>query len=223
MKDILYKSCFTEIKADLEENMFEGYGSFFGNVDSHKDIVEKGAFKKTINENKDRIKILWQHDTWQPIGKPVHMEEDSKGLYVKAKIAQTETGKEAMILMKEGIVNELSIGFSVIKDEWDRDTNIRKLKEIKLYEISAVTFASNPKATITGVKHEQFEMLLDELKQGKFIADKDKIKQAIKALEALLVDDEPSNLTQNNEKSLKIDDIDPNLFQLISKELKKYK
>jgi len=73
------------------------------------------------------------------------------------------------------------------------------------------------------VKHEQFEMLLDELKNGKFIADKDKIQQAIKALEALLVDDEPSKLTQNNEKSLVIDDIDPNLFQLISKELQQYK
>jgi uncharacterized protein len=218
--EMLYKSTFTEIKADLEDNMFEGYGSFFGNVDSHGDIVEKGAFKKTIKENKDRIKILWQHDTWKPIGKPVHMEEDSKGLYIKAKIAQTEVGKDAMTLMRDGIVNELSIGYNVVKDEWDRDKDIRRLKEVKLYEISAVTFASNPKATVTGVK---FEDLIQEFKNGKFVTDIDKIQEAIKALEALLSMDEPSNDTQNTEKSLVIDDIDPNLYQSILQEIQKYK
>ncbi len=223
MKNISYKSFFTEIKADLEENMFEGYASYFGNKDSYDDIVEAGAFKKTIKENQKRIKVLWQHDIGEPIGKPMHMEEDSKGLYIKAKIAETDTGKKAMTLLRDGIINEMSIGYSLIKDEWDRNEEARMLKEIKLWEVSLVSFAANDKAQVTGVKHEQFENLLTELREGKFIIDKDKIQVAIKALTALLEQNEPSKDTRTVEKSQYINDIDPLHLQSILQEIEKYK
>lgn len=221
---MLYKSVVTDMKTNIESNTIEGHASMFGNIDSHKDIVLAGAYKKTIQENKDRIKLLWQHDVFEPIGKPTRLEEDSKGLYFNAKISQTETGKKAITLIKDGVLNEMSIGYNVIKDDYDTKRNARLLKEIQLFEISIVSFGSNEKATVTGVKREQFEVLLEELKEGKFIADRTKIQEAIKALEALLIANEPSKLTQNNEKSLDvIDDIDPKLFQLISKEIEQYK
>ncbi|RPH39324.1 MAG: HK97 family phage prohead protease, partial [Burkholderiales bacterium] len=185
---------------------------------------ESGAFKKTINENKKRIKVLWQHNTYEPIGLPLVMEEDSKGLYVKAKIVDTDVGKKAMTLLREGVINEMSIGYNVIKDEWDNEKKIRYLKEVKLWEFSLVTFGANDKAKVTGVK--ELDFILDELKAGRMISNSNrgKIQAVIDSLTALLEVDEPSEDTQEAEKSLNdIEDIDPNLFQLISEELKQYK
>ena len=80
------------------------------------------------------------------------------------------------------------------------------------------------KATIDGIKG--LDTLLEELKAGRMIsnANRTKIQAVIDALEALLSMDEPSNDTQNAEKSLDvIDDIDPNLYQSILSEIQKYK
>jgi HK97 family phage prohead protease len=185
------KSFDFEVKA-TNNNEFEGYASVFDNIDSHRDVIEKGAFAKTIKENK-RVKILWQHDPWSPIGKPIAMSEDSKGLHVKGKISETELGKQAIILMKDGVIDELSIGFNTIKDDWDSKAQVRRIKEVKLWEFSPVTFASNELANITGVKNNQgLEGLLfnlnNELKAGKVLSDKNAniVKNAIEALQALL-------------------------------------
>lgn len=134
-----------------EKRIFEGYASVFGNVDAYGDIVQKGAFKKTINERKDKIKILWQHNPTQPIGKLSEAKEDNIGLKIKGKISKTEKGDEVLQLMKDGVIDELSIGYNTIKKDYDDDGN-RLLKEIKLFEVSPVTFAANPLAGVTSVK-----------------------------------------------------------------------
>jgi hypothetical protein len=192
MENLELKNFKFEIKAK-DNGTFEGYGSVFGNIDSHKDIVEPGAFKKTLKEAGDRVKFLWQHDPWQPIGKPTDMAEDSKGLHVKGVIAPTQLGKDALILMKEGILDELSIGYNTVKEEWDNNTGIRRIKEVKLWEISLVTFASNPLATVTNVKNLQgierlATALQEEFKAGKMLSDKNKqiVLDAITALQTLV-------------------------------------
>lgn len=135
-----------------ESGTFEGYASVFGNVDSYKDVIERGAFKKTLSEMGRRIKVLWNHDPMQPIGRPVEMEEDMKGLRVKAKVSETSTGKDVLVLLRDQVIDELSIGYSPIKDTFDRETGLTHLHEVKLYEFSPVTWAANDLATITGVK-----------------------------------------------------------------------
>lgn len=183
-----FKSFNFEVKA-TSDNTFEGYASVFDNVDSYRDVVEKGAFNKTIQESK-RVKILWQHDPMYPIGKPLAMSEDSKGLHVKGKISETDLGKNALILMKDGVIDELSIGFNTVKDEWDKKANVRRIKEVKLWEFSLVTFAANEAATITGVKSVEGLLfnLNNELKAGKVLSEKNKslVVNAIEALQALL-------------------------------------
>ena len=54
--------------------------SYFDNVDSDKDIIRKGAYQKTIQENGNRVKYLYQHNMMQPIGKMKELYEDEKGL-----------------------------------------------------------------------------------------------------------------------------------------------
>lgn len=185
-----YKYSKFEIKAS-GENTIEGYAAFFDNVDSYGDIIEKGAFTKTLQENRNRIKVLWQHDINEPIGKPIAMEEDSKGLYIKAQISQTDTGRKAMTLMRDGVIDEMSIGYDVIKDDFKKGN--RMLKEVRLWEFSPVTFAANEKAKITSAKN--FADLLYNMKQEAISAQD--IKSAIAHLQMLLKRNEPELSTHD--------------------------
>lgn len=150
-KAMSYKALPFELKqVDVETGVFEGYAAYFGNVDAWGDVIERGAFTKTLQENGRRVKICYQHNPMWPIGKPLELREDAQGLYVKGKIAPTELGRDVLILMRENVIDELSIGYDAIKEEWRN--GIRYLKEIRLWEISPVTWAANELARITGVK-----------------------------------------------------------------------
>lgn len=192
------KSMKFEMKA-IGENVIEGYSAYFNNIDSYGDIIESGAFNKTIQENRNRVKVLWQHDTNMPIGKPIEMYEDSRGLYVKAQISMTDIGKNAMILMRDGVVDEMSIGYDVIKDEYKGRNRV--LKELRLWEFSPVTFAANEKAKITSAKN--LNELLYDIKN----ADRNEIKNAIQKLNELLTEIEPTKVTQNADEDKEVKQI----------------
>jgi len=155
-----------------DDGTFIGYGSIFDNIDSYKDIVKKGAFKKTLNERKN-IKMLWQHDSREPIGIFTKVYEDDVGLVVEGKIAlDVRRGAEAYSLMKLGAIDGLSIGYSTIVSEYDSKTGIRDLKELKLYEVSVVTFPANEKSTIDSVKSMDNVSLINNLIKSLQISDK---------------------------------------------------
>jgi len=205
----------SNIKADTQENIISGYASHFNNKDSHGDIITSGAFTKTIQENKNRIKVLWQHDMWEPIGKPQEMYEDQKGLFTVSKISETDVGKKAMILARDGVLNEMSIGFYPIKEEYDRENNINYIKEIKLMEYSLVTLASNPLAQLTDVKN-----LMNEYKYSKGNVMDIVAMELLKSIKALVSEDKPSNDTLNVDKSHNIDE--ETRVKEIMEEIKKY-
>lgn len=148
-----------EIKELNEDGTFSGYGSVFGVKDSYNDVVEKGAFTKTLNERKN-VKLLWQHDSREPIGIFTNMYEDEHGLVVKGSIAMdVQRGKEAYTLIKMGAVDGLSIGYSTITAKYDKKSDIRYLKELKLYEVSVVTFPANEAATVTSIKGDDESLI----------------------------------------------------------------
>lgn len=163
-----YKSVSFELEsADEKTGEFSGYASVFGNVDDGGDIVDKGAFSKTIVEDFARIKILSQHDQCElPIGKPIELREDDKGLYIRGKISNTQKGRDIQTLLKDGVLNELSIGYEAIDYEIDEENHVRHLKQIRLWEVSIVTWAMNDQATIDDVK-SLAEELRAEAKSGK--------------------------------------------------------
>lgn len=216
------KSFKFESKVNLEKNTFEGYAAAFNNKDSHNDIIEPGAFAKTLKESTNRIKVLWQHDTWSPIGIPTEMYEDNKGLYVRAKISQTQQGKDALILMKDGVINELSIGYNAIKHMMDEETGVRHLKELKLMEFSPVTWASNDQAIITGAKQSmELQAMLKGINDIKPTnMNTNLINEAIEALKALLIECEPDNSTHKDIKEPLYNDKD---YNLIKKELEEFR
>jgi len=138
------------LDADEKAGIIKGYGSYFGNKDSDNDIITKGAYKKTIAENGERVKYLYQHDMNQPIGKMTELYEDDKGLVFVAEIAKTQLGKDVIELMKSGIITENSVGILPIQKQNKGD--YREINEVKLFEISAVTLAANDQAKILDVK-----------------------------------------------------------------------
>ena len=138
------------IDYDEKNGIVKGYGSYFDNKDSDMDIIRKGAYQKTIKENGERVKYLYQHDMMQPIGKMKELFEDDKGLVFVAEIPKTQLGNDVMELMKAGVITENSVGIMPIVKENKGD--YRELREVKLYEISAVTLAANDQAKILDVK-----------------------------------------------------------------------
>lgn len=163
-----YKSIMFELEStDEKTGEFSGYASVFGNVDDGGDVVEKGAFAKTIVEDFHRIKILALHnDCWLPVGKPIELREDDRGLFIRGRISDTTMGRDIRTLLKDGVLNELSIGYDAVKYSIDEARQIRHLKEIKLWEISTVIWGMNDQATIDDVK-SLAEELKAEARSGK--------------------------------------------------------
>lgn len=204
-KGVYVKSIPFEMKLDEEKRIIEGYASTFGNKDLVGDVVTPGAFKKTIEElfPKNKIKFCYQHG--EPIGRPIFMEEDSKGLYVQARIAPTTLGNDALALVKENVIDSMSIGYNVLQDEYDSTTKTRYLKELRLKEFSLVTFPANEEALLTGVKTaEDFRNVLLQagrldvtqyVKQGKELEEgnRELIESTIDALQEILSAFEPED------------------------------
>jgi HK97 family phage prohead protease len=172
---MIYKASPMGEIADIDEKMgiVKGYGSYFGNKDSDGDVIAKGAYQKTIQENGERVRYLWQHKMDKPIGKIKEMYEDDKGLMFVAEIPKTTLGNDALELMKAGIVTENSVGILPIQKQMKDD--YREITEVKLYEISAVTLAANDQAKILDVKgkmdieneFKRFDALAKLIRKGK--------------------------------------------------------
>lgn len=145
-----------ELKATGDSGAVEGYGSVFGVRDNYDDVIAKGAFAASLAEHKaagTMPAMLWQHNSDEPIGIWTAMVEDEKGLKISGQLAlDTVRGKEAHALLKLGALNGLSIGFMSKQWAYDRDTEVRTLIEIDLWEVSLVTFPANEKARVTNVK-----------------------------------------------------------------------
>ncbi len=136
--------------------IFEGYASTFGNVDRADDVIEAGAFDETIAEHRARnrpIRMLFQHGYQNLIGGfPIEdVKVDNFGLFVKGEVnLESDLGRRTFSLMKQGVLTDMSIGFSIT--DWEIKDGLRIIKKAKLWEISAVDEPCNQLATITAVK-----------------------------------------------------------------------
>ncbi len=152
-----FKGVKIETKEDGSEvGTFTGLASTFGNKDLMGDVVEEGAFAKSL-ASPESIRMLWQHDVRSPIGVWADLRETKAGLKVKGElILEVRQAREALALMKGGALDALSIGFRVPKGGavFDEGTGVRRLKQIELLEISLVTIPANPKARVQTVKSQ---------------------------------------------------------------------
>lgn len=175
----------SEVKTDEPEGVmrFSGYGAVFGNLDSHNDIIDQGAFAATLEKSKSSgvyPSMLLQHGGWgmnaqdmTPIGVWDTLEEDAVGLKAEGILAPTPRGSEAYALMKmkpRPAITGLSIGYRVKRYTAGTAPGEpeRRIHEVELGEISLVTFPSNPLSRVTNVKSEggmterEFEKLMQD-------------------------------------------------------------
>jgi HK97 family phage prohead protease len=148
-------SIVTEFKADSRRRQVVGYASTFGNVDLGGDVVLPGAYRKTLAEDLPAGRIKVKHNHERLIGMPVHAEEDSTGLLTISKIAPTDLGNETLILIEEGALDRMSIGYTA---EEKRNTvrsgrSVRELVKIRLSEWSFLDVQPmNESARVVGLK-----------------------------------------------------------------------
>ncbi len=142
------------LDAVAADGTFSGYASLFGAVDLAKDVVEAGAFARSIAaRGAAGIRMLFQHDPGEPIGTWSEVREDSRGLFVRGRLAtDVARAREVLALMRGGALDGLSIGFRAVRASRDAGTGIRRIREADLWEISVVTFPMLPGARVETVK-----------------------------------------------------------------------
>jgi HK97 family phage prohead protease len=210
-----------EAEEDSDDSVeFEGYairwsdeatiGFFF----RFKERFKRGAFKKTIRERgpngNGQIKFLRQHNDRQSVAaKILELKEDATGLWFRARTIATGVGRDLAVELREGVVDTLSIGFDVVLEEIDRDSEpvLRTVIEARLYEISAVLWPAYAGATVEAVRAldaldegalEQFASALEaEVREGKVLsqANKERLIEARNRIQQVIDsaggDDEP--------------------------------
>lgn len=130
-----------------EEGRFAGYASIFSRIDSGGDIVQPGAFAKSLAKRRGRIRLLFQHDPKEPVGIWEELREDAHGLFAAGRLVPGVERADALRkLIETRALDGLSIGFRTVKAS--RQNGQRLLHEIDLYEISIVTFPMMEEARI---------------------------------------------------------------------------
>ena len=138
---------------DAEAGTFVGYAAVFGNKDRQGEVIDGGAFSRTLDHHGGDVPLLWQHRLDEPMGM-AHVVQDQRGLHLEGQLClDTQRGQEARALMKMGALKGLSIGYDVVKDGWD--SGARHLKEVRLWETSLVTIPANPSAAVVSVKSQE--------------------------------------------------------------------
>lgn len=155
---------------DVKQGIVTGYLAHFGSKDGDGDVIMPGSFTKSIQENgpmgTKRIKYLLDHKTDNAVGVFQELKEDDNGLYYEAKIGRHASGRDYLLMVEDGIINQHSIGFKRMKQEIKSDA--KYIKEVKLYEGSGLQFwASNGNTPITGIKSVQdYIKLLENLNRA---------------------------------------------------------
>jgi HK97 family phage prohead protease len=133
---------------------FVGYASLFDAVDMGRDAIAPGAFAASLSKRGAAgIRMLFQHDPNEPIGRWLSIREDERGLQVEGQLATgVARAREIHALMAEGALDGLSIGFRTVRARTDAKTGVRRIIEADLWEISVVTFPMLPGARVSAVK-----------------------------------------------------------------------
>lgn len=165
------------LKADQGTGVVEAIVNVYGIVDHGTDVVEYGAATKTIQERPRAIRVLDNHNTFSvldTIGTCLEIKEISRvelpaevlakypeatgGLWTKTQfLMETPEGAGAYIRLVAKAISEFSIGFDIIKAEREKrmwrgeEKTVRVIKEIRLWEYSAVLWGQNPGTTPTSI------------------------------------------------------------------------
>lgn len=117
-----------------------------------REQVARGAFKKSLKEAD--VAALWNHDPNVVLGRnksgTLRLSEDDKGLYYEVDLPDTQAARDLHTLIRRGDVYQSSFAFEIVKEAWDypkdgdRDLPLRTIKEVRLFDVSPVTYPASP-------------------------------------------------------------------------------
>jgi HK97 family phage prohead protease len=171
------------IARDAADAKTEGPGTIFGyanvsdvwtEIDSifEGNFLERfaeGAWKKTIRERRDRVRVQFNHGMdWQIdqklLGKLSELKEDAEGLWQETPLDDTSYNRDLAPSIESGALDGQSVRFRVLVDEWvmeppRSDYNPdgipeRTIREAALYELGPVTWPAY-EATTVGIRSRE--------------------------------------------------------------------
>jgi len=159
--------------------------SHTGSLDLDGDVIDPGAFTKTIAERGPaKANLIWHLTDHNPslksaVGKFKELYMDNGYLVGVTEIPNTTWGNDVLEFYKSGHINQHSIGFRTIKSEQVKgETPYNLIKEILLYEGSSVLWGANPNTPTLGkglTKEDEakelsgeMEMLVKSLRNGSY-------------------------------------------------------
>lgn len=144
-----------ESRADGEPSRITGLAAVFDKLSEDlggfREKIRKGAFAKSIKDGD--IRALFNHNPDHILGRTVagtlELSEVEEGLSVKIDVPDTTIAKDLVTSMKRGDVSQMSFGFQTITDKWTelKGKSIRELLEVKLFDVSPVTFPAYPQTS----------------------------------------------------------------------------
>ncbi len=124
----------------------------YNTVDRSKDVIRRGAFAKTWNENKSDIAYYLNHDDNQSPGVITNLFDDEEKAYTEVKNGTHTLGNDVNIMMDEGVIKNVSFGYIVTKAnkiETKSGSKVREIKELYHGETSVLTkLQCNPGAKV---------------------------------------------------------------------------
>lgn len=176
-----------EVREAPEGMSFEGYAAVFNSPSEplpFTETIAPGAFARSL-KSRNNVFLLVNHDPARPLAstrsKTMTLEEDGRGLLVKATLPDTSDGRDLAVLLGAGgaprVIDSMSFGFSVPRggDKWNEDGSQRTLQQVRLHETSIVTFPAY-QATTAAVR--SLDMLAEATGE-----DADALNGALEALE----------------------------------------
>ena len=134
-----------------EFGVFTGLASTYGNVDHAGDVVEKGAFKKSMKDSNGKTVVKHMHSQNDILGLGF-LADQNQGLKMDGELnMDVAKAREDMSLLRQKAITSLSIGYNIIDAEYDEKGFLR-LKELRLREVSLVDLPCNDLCDITSVK-----------------------------------------------------------------------
>ncbi len=206
-----------EVRETADGMNFTGYAAVFNSDSQPLPFTERiapGAFKRSL-QSRNEVKLLWNHDSGEPLasvrGGTLRLTEDNYGLKVEATLANTTRGRDVAELIRSKVIDSMSFGFSVIKDNWQGD--VRTLEAVRLFEVSVVASPAYEatagtvavRSVDTGIDADQLADALFKLESG----------EELEATQAALITDVVSKLTKTEE----VQQVDGDILALKKKKL----
>jgi hypothetical protein len=141
----------------------EGHAAVFDTLSNplwgFREKIDPGAFAKTIKE--DDIRALFNHNPAAVLGRntagTLKLSEDRDGLVFEIDVAETQVGNDLLESVTRGDITDMSFQFEARKEEWEHaqaegELDIRTLVDVRLFDISPVTFPAYEGTDLTVAK-----------------------------------------------------------------------